>query len=63
MKKYWDEKFGDRRQEIVFIGIRNEMNQKIIYEQLDNCLIDKYQFGSDIYKNIKDPFPLWFQDT
>lgn len=37
LKPIWDNKWGDRRQELVFIGIN--MNKKQIIAQLDNCLI------------------------
>ena len=63
IKKYWDENYGDRRQEIVFIGIRDEMNKKNICSKLDACLVENYLVDPDIYKKIKDPFPIWFQES
>ena len=35
--------WGDRRQEIVFIGL--EMNHKAIQEALDDCLLDDDEFS------------------
>ena len=32
MGKYWNKDFGDRRQEIVFIGLKSEMDEKNIRE-------------------------------
>ena len=58
--KYWDKKFGDRRQEIVFIGLNGFMDEKEITKQLDNCLLDSYKLGCDSLKLIEDPFPNWF---
>ena len=62
MKEHWDEHFGDRRQEIVFIGLKSEMNESYIRQQLDDCLIKDYL--SDIYKyeTMTDPFPEWHQN-
>ena len=36
IKKNWDQDFGDRRQELVFIGLSEEMDEKRINERL--CL-------------------------
>ena len=58
--KYWDKKFGDRRQEIVFIGLNGFMDEKEITKQLDNCLLDSYKLGCESLELIEDPFPNWF---
>ncbi|OLS19798.1 MAG: putative metal chaperone YciC [Candidatus Heimdallarchaeota archaeon LC_3] len=39
LKNIWDETWGDRRQELVFIGIG--MNKEDIVNQLDSCLLTK----------------------
>ena len=61
MKKYWNKEFGDRRQEIVFIGLQTEMNKKKICDKLDSCLIKNYSKKIAEFSKIPDPFPLWFQ--
>ena len=38
IEKDWTAEFGDRKNELVFIGL--EMNQELIIKQLDNCLCD-----------------------
>ena len=38
VKRLWDEELGDRRQEIVFIGVG--MNQDNITATLNTCLVD-----------------------
>ena len=58
--KEWSNDCGDRRQEIVFIGLRTEMNEAAIRQQLDTCLIKGYVSNSKMYQNISDPFPKWF---
>jgi G3E family GTPase len=38
IEKDWTAEFGDRKNELVFIGL--EMNQELIIKQLDSCLCD-----------------------
>ena len=54
----WVEPFGDRRQEIVFIGSDDEIDQKAIVDRLDHCLITDEELLQD-YRNFPDPFPRW----
>ena len=61
IKQYWNEAFGDRRQEIVFIGLSSEMDEQKIRERLDDCLIEDYLSAPNIYQKAEDPFPAWFQ--
>ena len=61
MDKYWNKDFGDRRQEIVFIGLKSEMDEKNIRERLDACLIKNYLEDPNSYHKALDPFPVWFQ--
>ncbi|MFT4303974.1 MAG: GTP-binding protein [Candidatus Woesearchaeota archaeon] len=56
IKPVWDEKFGDRRQEMVFIGIK--ISKKQIEKQLKECLLTKEELKQD-YENFNDPFPKW----
>ncbi len=60
IESQWDPAYGDRRQEIVFIGA--EMDEAEIRRQLDACLMDdkgdpKSQIAS--WKTLNDPFPEW----
>lgn len=54
----WVEPFGDRRQEIVFIGSDNEIDQKAIVDTLDACLITDAELKQG-YKEFPDRFPAW----
>lgn len=60
MKPYFDKTFGDRRQEIVFIGLADQMDEAAIRAELDAALtgmIDR--FTPDAWKHLPDPFPRW----
>jgi G3E family GTPase len=61
IKKYWTEDYGDRRQEIVFIGLKSQMDEQDISKRLDECLIDDYLDAPEVFQQIDDPFPKWFQ--
>ncbi|MEM0987492.1 MAG: GTP-binding protein [Pseudomonadota bacterium] len=54
----WVEPFGDRRQEIVFIGSDDEIDQKDITSRLDDCLLTDAELKKD-YSRFRDPFPRW----
>ena len=56
----WDDDYGDRRQEIVFIGLSAEMDQSQIRQQLDACLIKDYLADTKAYYKLPDPFAAWF---
>ncbi|NKN37811.1 GTP-binding protein [Agrobacterium sp. a22-2] len=58
MSPYLDPIWGDRRQEIVFIG-SDPMNEVEITELLDACLVDTQGFHPDRWKHMADPFAAW----
>jgi G3E family GTPase len=53
----WAEPWGDRRQEIVFIG--SGMDEAALRAALDNALIQTADFTPDAWKALPDPFPVW----
>ncbi|MEM8834103.1 MAG: zinc metallochaperone GTPase ZigA [Pseudomonadota bacterium] len=59
----WTKEYGDRRQEIVFIGLKNEMNEDAIRKKLDDCLARDYLDGPADFEGIIDPFPEWFKEA
>ena len=61
MKQYWIKNYGDRRQEIVFIGLKDDMDKEIIRSTLDKCLISNYLDTPDVFEELEDPFPQWFK--
>lgn len=59
MAPYFDPVWGDRRQEIVFIGT-GEMDEIALRRQLDACLVgDPQHFTPDAWRALPDPFPTW----
>jgi G3E family GTPase len=58
MRPYLDRIWGDRRQEIVFIG-SSDMDEAKIRADLDLCLIDAPAFMPDLWRNLPDPFESW----
>ena len=63
LRQYWTKDYGDRRQEIVFIGLKNQMDEAALRERLDTCLIKDYLGAEDDYQKLQDPFPQWFQEA
>jgi G3E family GTPase len=58
MKQNWEEPWGDRRQEIVFIG--SDINWSDIKSKLDNALVSETIASlPDALSNFNDPFPIW----
>ena len=58
--KSWDPVYGDRRQEIVFIG--TDMDEAAIRRRLNACLVGDAKAKTmqpSTWKRLKDPFPIW----
>ena len=65
INKGWHKTWGDRRQEIVFIGT-HEMNKVSIIAELDACLLELPSNGvldTRVWKQLPDPFPEWRRDA
>jgi G3E family GTPase len=58
MQAYLDPVWGDRRQEIVFIGT-DPMDERSISAKLDACLVDAPAFLPHLWKDLPDPFATW----
>ncbi|MFD0857835.1 GTP-binding protein [Roseovarius aquimarinus] len=58
MSAHWAEPWGDRRQEIVFIG--SGIDWKSLRTRLDACLVPEHLAqGPDSLPDMPDPFPIW----
>jgi len=59
LHKRWNDVYGDRRQELVFIGM--EMDEAIIRNKLDSCLLNDEEMvlGAEEWCGFDDPFPAW----
>jgi G3E family GTPase len=53
----WVEPWGDRRQEIVFIGVG--LDAETISASLNSALIDTNEFTPEDWSDLRDPFPNW----
>ena len=53
----WQEPWGDRRQEIVFIG--HGMDEAALRAQLDAALVPAKAFTPEAWTGLSDPFPGW----
>jgi G3E family GTPase len=58
MKQHWREPYGDRRQELVFIGA--DIDWERLKARLDACLLPLDQaYSPDVKYRAPDPFPHW----
>jgi hypothetical protein len=55
--RQWAEPWGDRRQEIVFIGVG--LDREAICAQLNAALIEGDDFEPEAWAGLADPFPRW----
>ena len=62
MRPYLDPVWGDRRQEIVFIGC-DPMDEADIRVRLDACLVPEQDFTPGRWRGLSDPFPSWERDA
>jgi len=53
----WQEPWGDRRQELVFIG--HGMDEAALRARLDDALVPAISFTPEAWTSLADPFPDW----
>ncbi|TVR04161.1 MAG: GTP-binding protein [Deltaproteobacteria bacterium] len=55
----WDDRWGDRRQEIVLIG--QHLDRKALEQDLEACLLteEEMALGQEGWQHLRDPFPQW----
>ena len=56
--RYWQEPYGDRRQEIVIIGFTSKMDENWVTDGIDECLLNEkeMQAGPEAWHRLEDPF-------
>ena len=63
IRKDFSGEYGDRRQELVFIGI--EMQRSVLEFELNNCLLtdEEFECGPSVWSAFNDPFPEQVPET
>jgi G3E family GTPase len=59
IEREWLPPYGDRRQELVFIGI--DLDETAFRRRLDQCLLTEREFaaGEAGWRSLADPLPVW----
>lgn len=62
IQKDWQDPWGDRRQELVFIGV--DLDEAALRAKLDMALLTKKELaaGPKSWRKLRDPFPAWTDD-
>ncbi|HSP23612.1 MAG TPA: GTP-binding protein [Saliniramus sp.] len=64
LDRHWSPVWGDRRQEMVFIGIG--MDEAALRADLDACLVGSsptQKFDAEDFRNLPNPFPAWRREA
>ncbi|KAF5828030.1 cobalamin synthesis protein cobW C-terminal domain-containing protein [Dunaliella salina] len=58
----WHEQWGDRCQQIAWIGM--DMDEEQVRAMLDSCLLEDSEMvgGPEAWAQMEDPLPSWFED-
>ncbi len=59
VESVWQEPWGDRRQELVFIG--QDLDRALLLAELESCLLTEEEIaeGADAWRGYDDPFTSW----